>query len=290
MAEWTDRYWNSADGVKLHYRDHDGNRDQPPILCIPGLTRNARDFEPVADRFAGAWRVISVDLRGRGGSAFDPVSANYKPMVYVADIMKLLDQLGIADAVFVGTSLGGLCTMALALTDRERIAGALLNDIGPVVDMAGIDRIAGYVGKEVRFAGWDDAIATVAERTADVYPDYGPTEWERFVRRMAREDGTDVVFDYDMRIADNFESATSAPDVWPLYQALDGRPVTILRGELSDLLSAEVAERMATVIDDAELVTVPRVGHAPSFDEPESIAALERLLARVLEAQKKGQP
>ena len=290
MAEWTDRYWNSADGVKLHYRDHEGNRDRPPILCIPGLTRNARDFEPVADRFAGEWRVISIDLRGRGGSAFDPDPANYKPMVYVADILKMLDQLGIADAVFVGTSLGGLCTMALALTDRERIAGALLNDIGPVVDMAGIDRIAGYVGKEARFTGWDEAIAQVAERTVDVYPDYGPAEWDRFVRRMAREDGTDVVFDYDMRIADNFERAATAPEIWPLYQALDGRPVTILRGELSDLLSAEVAERMASEIGDVELVTVPRVGHAPSFDEPESIAALERLLDRALEAQKKGRP
>ena len=290
MAEWTDRYWNSADGVKLHYRDHDGNRDCPPILCIPGLTRNARDFEPVADRFAGEWRVISIDLRGRGLSAFDPDPANYKPMVYVADILKMLDQLGIADAVFVGTSLGGLCTMALALTDRERIAGALLNDIGPVVDMAGIDRIAGYVGKEARFASWDDAVDQLAARNLDVYPDYTRPEWERFARRLAREDGPDVVFDYDMRIADNFESAVTAPEIWPLYQALDGRPVTILRGELSDLLSAEVAERMASEIGDVELVTVPRVGHAPSFDEPESIAALERLLARVLEAQKKGQP
>ena len=290
MAEWTDRYWNSADGLKLHYRDHDGNRDQPPILCIPGLTRNARDFEPVADRFAGDWRVISIDLRGRGGSAFDPDPANYKPMVYVADIMKLLDQLGIADAVFVGTSLGGICTMALALGDRERIAGALLNDVGPVVDMAGIDRIAGYVGKEIRFVDWDDAVDQMAARNHDVYPDYGRSEWERFVRRLAVEKDGRVRFDYDMRIADNFESAASAPEVWPLYQALDGRPVTILRGELSDLLSAEVAEQMATVIDDAELVTIPRVGHAPSFDEPESIAALERLLARVVEAQKKGRP
>ena len=290
MAEWTDRYWNSADGVKLHYRDHEGNRERPPILCIPGLTRNARDFEPVADRFAGDWRVLSIDLRGRGGSAFDPDPANYRPMVYVADILKMLDQLGIADAVFVGTSLGGICTMALALGDRERIAGALLNDVGPVVDMAGIERIAGYVGKPITFAGWEDAIDQVAARNHDVYPDYGQPEWERFVRRMAVEENGQVRFDYDMRIADNFASAASAPDVWPLYQALDGRPVTILRGELSDLLSADVAERMATAIGDAELVTVPRVGHAPSFDEPESIAALERLLDRVLEAQKKGRP
>ena len=291
MAEWTDRYWNSADGVKLHYRDHDGNRDRPPILCIPGLTRNARDFEPVAERFAGDWRVIAIDLRGRGLSAFDPDPTNYKPMVYVADIMKLLDQLGIADAVFVGTSLGGICTMALALSDRERIAGALLNDIGPAVDTAGIERIIGYVGKQARFANWDDAIDQLSARALDVYPDYSRVEWERYVRRLAREDDTGaVVFDYDMAIASNFETATSAPEVWPLYQALAGRPVTILRGELSDLLSAEVAARMASELPDVELVTVPRVGHAPSFDEPESLAALDRLLARVLETQKKGQP
>jgi pimeloyl-ACP methyl ester carboxylesterase len=286
MAEWTDRYWNSADGVKLHYRDHDGDRERPPILCIPGLTRNARDFEPVADRFAGDWRVISVDLRGRGASAFDPEPANYKPMTYVGDILKLLDQLGIADAVFVGTSLGGLCTMALAWTDRERIAGALLNDIGPAVDQAGIDRISGYVGHDIRFAGWDDAIDQISERNRDVYPDYGRAEWDRFVRRTCREDGDAVVFDYDMQIAANFETATAAPEIWPFFKALEGRPVTILRGELSDLLSADVAARMATEMEDVELVTVPRVGHAPSFDEPESIEALERLLGRVLKAQR----
>ena len=290
MATWTDRYWNSVDGVKLHYRDYDGNRDRPPILCIPGLTRNARDFEPVADRFAGDWRIIAIDLRGRGGSAFDPDPSNYKPMVYVADILKMLDQLGIADAVFVGTSLGGICTMALALGDRERIAGALLNDIGPEIDRAGVERIAGYVGTAARFASWDEAIDQVSSRNLDIYPDYSRADWDRFVRRMAREDGSAVVFDYDMAIAGNFESAASAPEIWPLYQALDGRPVTILRGELSDLLSAQVATRMATELPDVELVTVPRVGHAPSLDEPESLAALDRLLVRVLAAQKKGQP
>lgn len=284
MATWTDRYWNSADGVKLHYRDHDGNRDRPPILCIPGLTRNARDFEPVADRFAGDWRVLSIDLRGRGGSAFDPDPTNYKPMVYVADILKMLDQLGIADAVFVGTSLGGICTMALAFGDRERIAGALLNDIGPEIDPAGVDRIAGYVGKAVRFDSWDEAIDSVSARNHDIYPDYSRAEWERFVRRTARDDQGSVIPDYDLAIAGNFESAASAPDIWPLYQALDGRPVTVLRGELSDLLSAEVAVRMASELSDVEVVTVPRVGHAPSFDEPESLAALDRLLGRVLAA------
>lgn len=284
MAVWTDRSWNSADGIKLHYRDYAGPHDRPPILCIPGLTRNARDFEPVADRFAGEWRVIAVDLRGRGGSGHDPNPLNYSPPVYVADLMKLLDQLGIADAVFVGTSLGGLCTMILAASDNERIAGALLNDIGPQIEQAGIDRIASYVGQDTRYDSWDEAAAALARRNQAKFPHWGESEWARFARRVCREEGGTIRFDYDMRIADNFHRAATQPqvDAWPYYRALDGRPVTVLRGELSDLLSAATAERMTTEIGDAELVTVPDVGHTPSFEEPESLAALERLLERVL--------
>ena len=284
MAEFADRYWTSADGIKLHYRDYDGPHERPPILCIPGLTRNARDFEPVAERYAGQWRVIAIDLRGRGGSGYDPDPANYNPSVYVTDVLKMLDQLGIADAVFVGTSLGGLCTMLLALHDAERIAGALLNDIGPVIDQAGIDRIRGYVGEDLMFASWDEAIAILGARNAACFPKWGAGEWERYVRRICREDKGTIRFDYDMAIADNFRRVAGLPqvDVWPLYRALDGRPVTVLRGELSDLLSAETGEAMAAALSDAELVTVPDVGHTPSFEEPESQAALDRLLERVL--------
>ncbi|HXH00304.1 MAG TPA: alpha/beta hydrolase [Sphingomicrobium sp.] len=284
MAEWTDRSWNSADGLKLHYRDYDGRHDRPPIFCIPGLTRNARDFEPVADRFAGSWRVIAVDLRGRGRSGHDANPANYAPAVYVADLMKLLDQLGIADAVFVGTSLGGLCTMLLAADDPERIAGALINDIGAEIDQAGIDRIGGYVGQDTRYDSWDAAAAALAERNADMFSNWNKGDWQRFTRRVCREDEDQVRYDYDMAIAENFHRAAGKPqiDFWPYFRALDGRPVTLLRGELSDLLSADTAERMVADIDDVELVTIPRTGHAPSLDEPESLAALDRLLERVL--------
>jgi pimeloyl-ACP methyl ester carboxylesterase len=284
MAEFADRYWTSADGIKLHYRDYAGPHERPPILCIPGLTRNARDFEPVAERYAGQWRVIAIDLRGRGGSGFDPEPANYSPPVYVADILKMLDQLGIADAVFVGTSLGGLCTMLLAASDGERIAGALLNDIGPVIDHAGIERIGGYVGLDHRFASWEEAIAEVSARNAACFPKWGAGEWERYVRRICRAEKGQIRFDYDMAIAENFRRAAEMPpgDAWPLYRALDGRPVTILRGELSDLLSEATAQAMATEVGDAELVTVPDVGHTPSFEEPESQRAMDRLLERVL--------
>src|SRR5688572_12660970 len=164
MASWTDRYWYSAEGLRLHYRDYEGPRDKPPILCIPGLTRNARDFEPVAERYAGDWRVIIVELRGRGESEPDPDPSRYTPHYYVADLLKLLDQEGIADAVFLGTSLGGICTMLLASTDAERIAGAMLNDIGPEIDPAGIERIGSYVGRQASFPGWREAAEALEKR------------------------------------------------------------------------------------------------------------------------------
>jgi pimeloyl-ACP methyl ester carboxylesterase len=285
MASWTDRYWNSAEGLRLHYRDYAGPHDQPPILCIPGLTRNARDFEAVAARYAGDWRVICVDLRGRGESENDPDSSRYGPPWYAADVLKLLDQLGIADAVFIGTSLGGIVTMLMAATDTDRIAGALLNDVGPQIDAAGLDRIATYVGKDTRFSGWDEAIEAIAERNRQIYPRWSRSDWSVFVHRICHEEGGQIRFSYDSRIVDNFEAARAAEPVdgWPLLQALAGRPVAILRGELSDLLSKDTAEKMAALLgEDAELVTVPAVGHAPALDEPESLAAIDRLLQRVM--------
>lgn len=285
VASFEDRYYNSADGLRLHYRVYPGGEhDQPPILCLPGLTRNARDFEPIADRFAGDWRVLALDFRGRGLSANDPDPSRYMPPHYANDVLKLLDQLGIADAVFIGTSLGGLVTMIIAAMEEERIAGALLNDIGPEVAPEGIERIRTYVGKPVEFASYAEAAQAFASRMPDVYPNWTAPEWERFARRCCREEDGKVSFDYDMAIAKPFADANEAtqPNLWPLLGYLKDKPVTVLRGDRSDLFTADVADRMiAELGDGAELVTIADVGHAPSFDEPESIAAVERLLARV---------
>ena len=288
MASWIDRYWYSAEGIRLHYRDYEGPRDKPPILCLPGLTRNARDFEPVADRYAGNWRVISVDLRGRGLSDNDPDPSRYAPQYYVEDILKLLDQEGIADAVFFGTSLGGICTMLLASTDSDRIAGAMLNDIGPEIDPAGIERIGSYVGKEMHFGSWEEAAGALADRNRDKFPNWTTVDWDKFARRICHETDDGIHFQYDMAIAGNFRAATEGPasHSWHLYEALAGRPVTILRGELSDLLSAEIAERMVEALgEDAELVVVPDVGHTPSLEEPQVQAAMDRLLDRVMQRE-----
>jgi pimeloyl-ACP methyl ester carboxylesterase len=283
-AAWVDRYWTSHDGLKLYYRDYAGPADRPPLLMLHGLTRNSRDFETLAARFAGEWRVVVPDFRGRGMSQHDPASANYNPRTYAMDVIKLLDELGVTEAVFLGTSLGGLVAMIVAIAAPERIAGVLLNDVGPELDLSGIDRIKSYVGKPVVFRDWDEAASRLGERLADVHPSYGAAEWMRFARRVCRETGRGVEFDYDMAIAEPFEAANSGavPDAWPFYRALAGRPVLVLRGGHSDLLSDAALARMAAELPDVEVVTVPGVGHAPDLDEPESVAAIDRLLARVL--------
>ena len=287
MAEWQDRFWNSEDGLRLHYRDYAGPADRPPVLCLPGLTRNARDFGAVAGRLAGDWRVIVIDFRGRGESQHDPEPAHYKPETYAKDVLKLLDQLGIADAVFFGTSLGGVVTMLLAASDSERIAGALINDIGPVVEPAAIDRLRQYVGKGGRWANWAEAGEAAASINRLAFPGYTTDDWEAFARRLCSEraDGS-IQPDYDMAIGEAFANNSGAPDFdpWPLLDPLADKPVLIVRGELSDLLSTQTAARMVAMLPTAELVTIPSIGHAPMLDEPEAIAGIERLLVRVLEA------
>jgi pimeloyl-ACP methyl ester carboxylesterase len=287
MASWEDRYWTSSDGLKLHYRDYAGPADRPPVLCLHGLTRNSRDFENLAERLSGDWRVIAADFRGRGLSEHDPVSSRYLPPTYAADILQLLDELAIAEAVFVGTSLGGLVTMIIAGFAPQRIAGAVLNDVGPELDPAGIERIGGYVGKPLLFRDWDEAAAAFAEKYGEVHPAYGKNEWLRYAKRVARETDRGIEFDYDMAIAEPFramdDKTAAAGNAWPLLAGLAGKPVLILRGEHSDLLTARIAARMKDVLPGAEVVTVSNVGHAPDFDEPESIAAVDRLLKQVLD-------
>ena len=284
MAKWVDRFWNSSDGLRLHYRDYAGPRERPPILCLPGLTRNARDFEPVADRLAGDWRILAVEFRGRGQSQHDPDPANYEPRTYVADVLKLLDQLGIADAVFFGTSLGGIVTMLLSTTDPERIAGALINDIGPIVEETGVDRLRTYVGKGETWGGWAEAAKSAAARNRMAFPHYTSEQWEVVVRRQASEraDGS-VQADYDMAIAKPFASQGGLGfDPWRLIEGLKDKPVLLVHGETSDLLSAATAARMEATLPKAELVTLKGIGHAPYLDEPEAVAGIDRLLARVL--------
>lgn len=284
MAAFEDRHWQSTDGLKLHYRDYAGGEGRPPILCLPGLTRNARDFETVAERLAGKWRVLAVDFRGRGDSDYAKDSASYVPQTYVGDVLALLDALALDKVVAFGTSLGGLVTMLLAVQARQRLAGALLNDVGPEIEAAGLARIRGYVGKSGSYPTWMHAARAIEEANRGVFPDYGIDDWLAMAKRACYVNNAGrIVLDYDMKIADPFREpgGVAAPDMWPAFEALAGLPVTIVRGALSDLLSAATGEKMVARLPGSDIVTVADVGHAPTLSEPEAVAAIDRLLARV---------
>ena len=282
-AAYSDGNWQSADGLGLHYRDYAGGNDaRPPILCIPGLTRNARDFEPVADAFAGEWRVLVANLRGRGDSDYAKDFETYKPSQYVEDIVGLLDTLGLEKVVLIGTSLGGIIAMLMAYQHKDRLAGVLLNDIGPDVDEPGLERIRGYVGQGGSFPTWMHAARAISEGNEDVYPAWEIADWLRFAKRvMVVGNSGRISYDYDMKIAEPFMRPPPEPvDMWPLFKALAGIPLTTLRGELSDILSAKTLERMQKVMPQMEAVTVPNVGHPPTFEETEAQQAVARLLAK----------
>lgn len=284
-GEWKDGWWRSPDGLSLHYRDYPGNPARVPVLCIPGLTRNARDFGSLAPALAGKRRVIVAELRGRGMSAPAPDPASYAPPTYLADIRALVEELEVGPVALIGTSLGGLIAMLLAATARPLLAGVLLNDIGPEIEEAGLARIRAYVGTGGPWTSWEEAAAGVAAINHAAFPDYGEADWLAMARRQASEtpDGR-IVPDYDPRIAEAFRAPpppAGPVDLWPAFEALGGLPVTVARGALSDILSAATAAAMAERLPGIDLVTVPRVGHAPGLDEPEARTAIDRLLARV---------
>ena len=281
MSAYQQLYWSSSDGLKLHARDYPGDAALPPVLCLPGLTRNARDYDAFARRLAGRRRVIAVNFRGRGGSeaAKDPMS--YVPATYVADVQALLVDQGIGRFVAVGTSLGGIVTMLLAEAGAP-IAAALLNDIGPEIEPAGLARIRGYVGKASTFPTWMHAARAVHETNCDIYPGWQIGDWLAMAKRLYRLNSAGrIVLDYDLKIAEPLRTpgAETGPDMWAALAALREVPTLIVRGGRSDLLSASVADRMIAALDRAELVTVTGVGHAPSLTEAELHDAIDRLLS-----------
>jgi pimeloyl-ACP methyl ester carboxylesterase len=287
LSLFKDGYWWSPDGLRLHYRDYEGGADgRPPLLCLPGLTRNARDFEPLASRLAGDWRLICPDLRGRSESAQAKDPMTYVPLTYLQDIGRLLADLAITRFVAVGTSLGGIITMLIAATHREWLAGAVLNDVGPQLEEAGLARIRTYVGVGQSHPSWVHAARALEAANAEVYPRYDLTQWLAMAKRLYRLNNAGrIVLDYDMRIAEPLRVAgeQAGVDMWPVMPAFRGIPTLLLRGARSDLLSEATAWRMLGDIGEgAALVTVPDVGHAPVLDEPEALAGIDALLERVL--------
>lgn len=279
-ASYEDRYFRVGDGLKLHYLDYPGLDAKPPLVCLHGLTRNARDWTEFGARYSPGHRVLALDFRGRAKSDYDPLPERYTPVTYASDVIEMLDQLGVAQAIFVGTSLGGLVTMVIAATAPERIKGAILNDIGPDVDPAGIGRILTYVGKDVRFTSWNDAANAIASNYGTSFDRFTHDDWVAMAKRNCREENGEIRFDYDMAIAEPFRSAGSAPqvDLWPLFAALGQKPLLVVRGAKSDLLTPATAAKMQALAPRMTLAVIPGVGHAPELSEPEAIAAIDAFL------------
>lgn len=283
-ASYEDRYYWSHDGLRLHFRDYAGPEDRPIILCIPGLTRNARDFEGVAARLAGRWRVWCLDLRGRGDSAYAKDPLTYVPLTYLRDVEALIAQEQPGKLAVIGTSLGGIIAMLMGGTLKQYLAGVLMNDIGPDIDTAGLERIRNYVGKMGPWPTWMHAAWAIRDLNADIYPRYSMDDWLRMAKRTCylHSNGR-IVADYDPNLAVPFKlpNSNAGVDLWPAFEALAGLPVTVLRGETSDILSLRTLERMAALGPHVSVASVPGVGHAPSLEEPESVAAIDAFLERL---------
>jgi pimeloyl-ACP methyl ester carboxylesterase len=283
MPPEQDYRYRSADGLTLYCRIYPARRDAGvPVLCLPGLTRNSRDFAVLARRLAAEREVLAADLRGRGLSQWDPDPGRYQLPTYVQDAWTLLGTRGLDRVVVVGTSLGGLMGMVMAATRPGKIAGLVLNDAGPELDLPGLRRIAGYAGKLPPVSSWAGAAAQAQSVHGAAAPDLSQHDWLEFARRTYRENDRGVPApDMDPRIADAFKEPPVAPvTMWPVYAELKNVPLLVIRGELSDLLSAATVERMAREKPDLERVTVPNRGHTPLLDEPECLAAIDGFLAR----------
>ena len=275
-----DVFYTSDDGLRLYARDVPGPAaDAPTVLCLPGLTRNGKDFGEVADRLRLRYRVICPDQRGRGRSQRDSDAANYVPMRYVQDMFTLLDTLGVARVMVLGTSLGGLMGMMMLALQPQRMAALVLNDVGPVIDPAGIARLATYVGKSAPVANWEEATAQTAAINGVAFPAYGRAAWAAMARNVYIQEGTQPMLDYDPAIALGVASGTATPDLWPLFDGLLPRPMLLIRGETSDILSLQTLAEMQRRRPTLQTVTVPGVGHAPMLDEAEAMAAIDAFLA-----------
>jgi len=280
-----DVWYTSADGLKLYARDEGPETgDAMPVLCLPGLTRNSKDFEAIASALAATHRVVCADFRGRGRSQYagDPLA--YRPDVEMADTLALMDHLGITKAAIIGTSRGGIVAMLMAAQAKDRLAGICLNDIGSKIEIAGLLRIRSYLGNDPKFASWDDAVKALRS-TNPGFETLSNAQWLIFAKRVFAEENGVPRADYDARLTATFPSAEDisagkVPELWGLYDLIAPLPLLILRGAKSDLLSAETVAEMQRRNPQAQAVEVADRGHVPFLDEPEAVAAIQNWLAK----------
>lgn len=282
------RFFTASDGLKLHARDY-GPLAGPalPVVCLPGFARTAADFHEVALALsqdeARPRRVLALDYRGRGLSAYDPEWKHYDIRVELDDLMQVLVAAGIERAVFIGTSRGGLLTMALAAARPAVIKGAVLNDVGPVIDARGLLRIRGYVGKLPQPRSFSEGAEILKRLSDQQFPALGDAEWELMARRTWTDRDGPLRPDYDtnlMKVLEELDLEVPLPVLWPYFDALQSVPMLAIRGDNSDLLAEKTLQEMAERHPDCETHVVPGQGHAPLLGSKEMVRRIGKLVTR----------
>jgi pimeloyl-ACP methyl ester carboxylesterase len=288
-------HFQTDDGLRLFARDYSPSLIAlTPLLCLPGLTRNSKDFETTVPWLTQTRRVIAPDFRGRGLSqnAIDP--ASYRPDIELLDTIALLDSLKIDRVAVVGTSRGGIVGMLMAAFFHDRLAGLFLNDVGPELDSAGLLRIRSYLGVQSEFPSWEIAIANLKSNNRG-FDSLSADEWRAFAQRVFKPVNGLPRIDYDPALLHTFPSVEDittgrVANLWEVYGKIGDMPVSVLRGEHSDLLSATTVAVMQQQNAGLDATTIPQRGHAPFLDEAPAKDALVRWLARVDEKEKAGNP
>ena len=287
-AEPASRFVSAPDGLRLHYREYGrGAVGALPVVCLPGLARTSADFDRLARVLAGGGRrVLALDYRGRGLSARDPDPKNYDLGIESADVLAVLAAAEIAQAVFVGTSRGGLITMILAAVRPAIIKGAVLNDIGPVIEAKGLARIRGYVGKLPQPKSWEEAVDILKRLAGSQFTALSETDWLDFAQLTFSEENGVFGPSYDPALTETLKAMDldAIPTLWPQFEALGHAPVLAIRGENSDLLSIETAAEMMRRHPDCALHTVDNQGHAPFLTDAPTIERIKTFVTHCEQA------
>jgi len=280
-VKYAERHYESKDGLKLFFRDY-GPAEGPaaPVVCLPGLTRNSRDFTFLARHLASERRVVCPDLRGRGYSQWDDDYRNYNPAIYVEDVIQLIESERLSKTVLIGTSLGGFIAMIIGATRPDLVSAVVSNDAGPEVDPNGLARISQYAGAQGPAPSWAEAAKVCRNNYGDAFPGLSNEDWMEFAHQTYRAGDDGVIrLDVDPRVGDAVRELDSTPaDLWPLFSMLKDMPMLVIRGARSDILSETTIAKMVKVKRDLKTATIPDRGHAPLLNEIESLVALDSFL------------
>jgi pimeloyl-ACP methyl ester carboxylesterase len=284
---WRDIYYASFDDLRLHVRHYPaGDAKARPVVCLPGLTRNGRDFHYLASYLSHHPQrprdVYCVDYRGRGGSQYDRRWRNYTPFIELIDALDFMTIQDLHQVAIIGTSRGGIIAMMMAAVRPTAMGVVVLNDIGPVIETVGLARIMGYVGRTKVPRSWDDAALLLREMNERAFPAVESWQWEEMARAVFNERNGRPAQGYDRRLARSMggiDLSQPVPDLWPQFIALGQFPALVIRGANSDLLTAETLEAMVARHPNLRTLTMPGQGHAPLLNELQSVETIGMFLA-----------